>query len=362
MKKIIVSILALVMLFMLVACDEESSSEVIPSSESKIDSSSNESKVGSEPESEPEPEPEPEFHLGEMVSTDILEFTLDYAEFAIALHNGSAGDWKYICLPKDYDADKDDNSCFVAAMGHTLISLEFTAKNLNRVDMSIADQSDSKFLTVKYMDTEYVWECNSGLYPSKDGYDWEGVEGSAKTTPQEIMHFRTSADIATNVADLTDPFSISFELPTSSGEKEKFTYCITKEDIEAYKDREISLDEAVNAFRYDKPQEHFKNHLSEYTELSTEEITSLTRTDGVKMLMCHQDNSIDKKGNVFDGNGLITYYYKTTKVSLPYTITDNKLCIESSANTYQCSVYRITEDIYLLLNNGDVFGIILIES
>ena len=305
--------------------------------------------------------PVKEYHLGETVSTDILEFTLDYAEFAISLHNGTAGDWNYICLPKDYDSVKDSNSCFVAAIGHTLISLQFTAKNLNRVDTSFANTNNPAFLTVHYQETDYAWECNSGLYPSKDGYDWNGVEHEARIKPQETLHFRTSADIATSVGNVSDPFLITFALPMSTGEVEQFMYSVTEEDIKGYKDSEISLEEAISSFRYDKAHEYFNNHLSEFKKLDTEEILALTQTEGAKMLLCMQNESVDKKGNVFDGKSKITYFYKTTQVTVPYKVAENILQIDMNSTSYRCSVYMIKDNTYLLLNEGKVFGIILIE-
>ena len=274
MKKVFMIIMCIVLLFVLSSCgntetpasgtsssNNSTYSSEIKNDSSAIDENSTEPIESSEMVEESQPEPVETYRLGDTVTTDILEFTLDYAELAIALHSGSAGDWDDILTPKEYDAEKDTDAIYVASLGHTLVSIQFSAKNLNRVDLQIADSYDDSFLTVKYKETDYKWDCHTKIIPSQNGYDWDSVVNSAIVKPQQDMLFRTSSDIAVEVEKLTDSFMITFMLPTSSGKSQEYTYLITEQDIAAYKNREIPIEEAVSHFRYDKAQEYFKKHV-----------------------------------------------------------------------------------------------------
>ena len=64
------------------------------------------------------------FQLGDTVSTDIFEFTLDTAALTIALNNRTANDGtagNYF-TPKEYDTQQDAQNPLVASKGHTYAS------------------------------------------------------------------------------------------------------------------------------------------------------------------------------------------------------------------------------------------------
>lgn len=69
------------------------------------------------------------YKLGDTVSTDIFEFTLNAAEFTIALNNVNDDD-RY--TPKAYDPQDDADNPYVAPVGHTYAAFSYTVSNLNR--------------------------------------------------------------------------------------------------------------------------------------------------------------------------------------------------------------------------------------
>ncbi|MCD7717266.1 MAG: hypothetical protein LUI39_12600 [Lachnospiraceae bacterium] len=92
------------------------------------------------------------YRLGDSISTDIMDFTLDSAQFAIALENTYGDDY---LLPKEYDASDDAKNPFVASIGHTLVYFSMIITNNNRTSLNINDTfSDwtSSFVSVIYDD------------------------------------------------------------------------------------------------------------------------------------------------------------------------------------------------------------------
>ncbi len=218
MKKLLLMLLALTMCVSMCACGGDKNKSDASASESTSENSNEESRI-----SEPEVT---YYYIGDTVSTDIVEFTLDDAAFAIALNNNSGDNY---CTPKEYDAEEDYRNPYVANIGETLVFYEFTIKNLDRTTHIMALSS-----TVEYNDQQYdERDINKALYyhsntSNKDPYVWymDKVTESVALYAAETESHRAYTTIKTDVADLNDNFAITFSLSTSSGEKESFTYLI----------------------------------------------------------------------------------------------------------------------------------------
>lgn len=82
------------------------------------------------------PEDQPEqaegLALGETAETDIIKLSLDRADLAIALGNGSDYAFLYYLMPREYQAKRDADNPFVAAKGHTLVAVTVTISSLDR--------------------------------------------------------------------------------------------------------------------------------------------------------------------------------------------------------------------------------------
>lgn len=190
---------------------------------------------------------------GETVSTDLVEFTLDEAEFAIALVNSSDRDTglEKFFTPKEYDAEKDAKNPYVAAVGHTYAAITYTVNNLNRADTRIEGSRD--FVTVTYNGEDYVpeeWDSfrygaemhhqekmevsNGSAYTYKPG-EWHAVPGTVTSMllmAGEKTSYRAIVDIPVEVESLTDDFLITFTLPNSDETTSSFTYLVTQADAE----------------------------------------------------------------------------------------------------------------------------------
>lgn len=185
------------------------------------------------------------YSVGETVETDVVSFTLDRAELAIALENsmgvglaeaadGVAGGNFF--LPKEYDANDDAKNPFVAAKGHTLISMTFTVKNLDRSSVELCDWGLYQFITIKYNGNTYTGKSSSDdNFKSQIGAINENDEGWRDIRTSQIYvyggeatSYKVYIDIPTETESLSSPFEITFALPTSSGETQSFTYAINQ--------------------------------------------------------------------------------------------------------------------------------------
>ena len=101
--------------------------------------------------------------IGETVSTDIVELTLDRADFATALYNGISTeavlgqtpvDEIELGLPKEYDASADADNPYVAPVGHVLVAYTVTVSNHDRTALDLDEWSSSDFVTLTYSDQE----------------------------------------------------------------------------------------------------------------------------------------------------------------------------------------------------------------
>lgn len=186
--------------------------------------------------------------LGETVSTDIFEFTLNAAEFTVALNN--IKDEMYF-TPKEYDPNSDADNPFVAPVGHTYVAFSYTVENLNR---SSSEFHDGSFAAIKYDGKKYssmeegaYFQYNDEQYldadgklKSKKGGEWYSDPGNnllLLTGEKETR--RAFIDIETEIKDLTEDVEITVKIPNSEGKEESFTFLITAADRESYTKAEI---------------------------------------------------------------------------------------------------------------------------
>lgn len=188
------------------------------------------------------------YSVGETVETDIVAFTLDRAELAIALGNsmgvgtlqatdGPAGGDFF--LPKEYYAADDADNPFVAAKGHTLVSLTFTADNLDRSFVNLDGTNATRFIAVNYDGKTYTDDAD--LYhkgneinveygaENIDGAGWKSYSSNnILLSTGEKASYKCYVDIPVEISDLDSSFEITFNLPNSTKEAVPYTYSINQ--------------------------------------------------------------------------------------------------------------------------------------
>lgn len=174
------------------------------------------------------------YELGDTVSTDIVDFKLEKAQFTTACEN-VVGD--YYLLPREYDPSEDTDNPFVAPVGKTLVALSFTIKNNDRTIIDIAGYSKDWVLSwrVKYKEKKYYLEENydksrdldfDEAYIKRDDGTWTiSTSHNILLNPSETLAARTYGIIDTEVEDFNDPFEIIVNVKSSKGEEE-FTFTV----------------------------------------------------------------------------------------------------------------------------------------
>lgn len=173
------------------------------------------------------------YKIGEKVSTNTVEFTLDEAVFTIACSNSV--DDTYL-FPKEYDATKDSKNPFVAPVGKTLVALTFTIKNNDRTTLKVADSSAwNLYWKVSYNGEEYPLngqgDMDYGLIFRNAVFNvndsgWVKADTHNKyVNAGDTLSVRTYGTISTDVNNLDDGFDLIISIPSSNG-LETFTYSI----------------------------------------------------------------------------------------------------------------------------------------
>lgn len=303
--------------------------------------------------------------LGETVSTDIFEFTLNAAEFTIALNN--VNDDKRF-TPKEYDADDDADNPYVAPVGHTYAAFSYTVKNLNRASSEFHSGS---FATVKYDGKKYK-AMKDGAFFQYETEQYKDTDGSIKTRKAGEWYSNTSnnmllltneketrrarVELETEVKDLTADVEITFKIPNSEGKKEEFTYRVTAADRESYTKPEIemSLETALESFTNDASIAYFAEHLNEYKTVSGEDASKIL--PGKKWNVSYIITGA-ASGTIsgswtgtfrFEESGKIkdTYGYVNNR---SWSIDGDTIIIDGKMN---CEMRRVADRTYLLVCEG----------
>lgn len=178
--------------------------------------------------------PETYYQIGDTVSTNLFNFTLDAATLAIALENTRGENFGD---PKEYDPKDDNGNPYVAPTGHTYAAFTYTVENISR---SSVEFHSGNFVNVIYKNTEYTTtldEC-AELYYQDHQYYSNGSMHTKKantwySTPSRNMLVsagekqsrKTGADFAIETDSLADAFYLRVRIPSSTG-IEVFTYQI----------------------------------------------------------------------------------------------------------------------------------------
>ena len=175
--------------------------------------------------------------LEEMASTDLVDFTLEKAEFTYYVEN-TIDDTYY--LPTE---DKD--TIYAASLGNCLVALTFTMENKDRAgNISVCDISSEGWnpeFEVTYNKEKYELK---GFDLNKNDGDRFDLTHSAEVNLEtgemlethgasnylldagETVTLRTFGIINTEPENLTDGFDFSVKIPTVDGKYQKFTYTV----------------------------------------------------------------------------------------------------------------------------------------
>lgn len=182
------------------------------------------------------------YNVGDVVETDLVRLTLSDSALAVVLNNslpigtGFSIDNNYFC-PKEYVAEEDADNAFVAPKGSTLVFYELLIENLDRdyLELDSSFSSDNDFVTVTYNGTTYG---GSDFEEKEYGWVVRDVEGEQDWDSSPVSNllagvgekdlFRGCAEAPFEPESLEDSFEITFNLPTSDGSFESFTFIVNE--------------------------------------------------------------------------------------------------------------------------------------
>lgn len=305
---------------------------------------------------------EASYKLGDTVSTDIFEFTLNAAQFTIALNN--VKDDNYF-TPKEFDPADDSNNPYVAPTGSTYAAFSYTVKNLDRTDATFHSGS---FASVEY-DGEKSSVLKEGAYYLHQNKNIMETNGSIReypagewySDPSNNLHLMTGATetrrsyiaLGKNVEDLTSDVCLTVSIPNSSGKKVKFTYVVTETDRAAYDKPEIAItyEIAVATFKKEASRKYFAEHLNEYELLTDDALQVIKRTTSWDVVYVSSPG-ISWTGRFwFESDGRIRddYGYVNERT---WEINGDTIIIDGE---YVCEMRRIADRTYLLTRDSEPF-------
>lgn len=185
------------------------------------------------------------YGVGDSVETDIVRFTLDRAELAIAVENSGAATFgpgsdglakdSYF-MPKEYDPEDDANNPFVAAKGHTLVSITFSVENLDRASVELDDTLSDPLFSIEYDGVVYPNDesSNKGVdrgteygAENENGEGWKSCSlAGILLSAGQASSYKCYVDIPVEIDDLDSDFKVIVNLPNSAEETESFEYAI----------------------------------------------------------------------------------------------------------------------------------------
>lgn len=223
-KRILSIILCVAMSYSLCACGSEKSEEDIVSVES--------SEIVEDSEKTEMKEEATFVELGDTISTDILEITIDSAE--LAFFASSVNDNTYATPVENTDG------IFRTNKGHVFVCLKFGIKNTDRGRVSIGDNlgipfefyylKDDTELPLMQFDLNnadgmgYMDFTFAAIGNDKDSVLEKAGSSNKIFDANQYMYVQTLGIVNTEPQDLTDSFKLKIYLPNSSGEKEVFIY------------------------------------------------------------------------------------------------------------------------------------------
>lgn len=182
------------------------------------------------------------YSVGDTVETDLVRLTLNDSALAVALNNslpvgtGFSIENDYFC-PKEYVAEEDADNAFVAPKGSTLVFYELLIENLDRdyLELDSSFGSDDDFVTVTYGDTSYGGD---DFEEKRYGWSVRDVEGEQDWDSAPVSNllagvgekdlFRGYVEAPFEPESLEDSFEITFNLPSSDGSFESFTFVVNQ--------------------------------------------------------------------------------------------------------------------------------------
>lgn len=226
------------------------------------------------------------FSLGDTVSTNIAEFTLHSAEFAIALNNSmlySSGQYSTpddYYTPAEYDASADTRGMDVAPTGKSFVYICATIKNNDRG--SSLNLEDGIFYVTYEGETSYL-DIDFGATNEYDA-GWEKYTSSnLLVSSGKSTTVRTSGEFSLEPDSLEDTFILMVKLPNSDGDWEEFLFEVTEDDRAAIEAEEAAaiaawentLEGAVANFKEESGQAYFIEHMDEYPIVSGSEMEDI---------------------------------------------------------------------------------------
>jgi len=199
-----------------VAVEEAESTEEVDGEESSEDATAEE-------------EAQVTYHIGDTVSTDLVEITLEDAGFAIAMESswpfgeGISPSEDHLLTPKEYDSTDDAKNPYVASIGHTLVYLTFSANNLDRSSLPLDYIASA----------EYGGEAYESWTISADDH-WYAVRTDfthAASVVSNILlstggphQYRGYFDIPVEPSSLDETFLLTLYLPNPDGSLSAFVF------------------------------------------------------------------------------------------------------------------------------------------
>ena len=299
------------------------------------------------------------YKLGDTVETDVVKIQLLGAKYTYALNRTMDSEY---ALPKEYNADEDNGNPYVAGKGNTLASFEFYIENMDRSSVDVGGAFNDTFITVNFDGKTYENEVEF-IGKSEDYINWESnLSDNILLLAGKKGYYRGYMNIDTDVKNLDQAITIEFHLPNSEGKTDKFIFNVTPEDRTSFKGVEISLDTAIKNFRKKVANEYFQNHMSEYTKITGDEIT--TAINGRKYNVSENGwegtFKFEESKKIYEGGNKYAVGY-TNKRS--WKVEDNKLVLswvtsKGETKSNYCEVYLVKEGTYLLVEDSKPFGIL----
>lgn len=303
--------------------------------------------------------------LGDTVKTDIVSFKLVTGKFTYALVNTNGDEF---ATPKEYNAEQDNKNPYVAAKGHTLASFTFYLENLDRSSIDIGGSFNSKFGSIKYGKDSYGDTNDSKVVfkaSSEDNLNWKSYSsGNILLQAGEKGYYRAYIDIPTDVENLDDTMELTIYLPTSKDKTESFTFVVSKEDRETYKE-EISEEAAIKNLNKKIVQEYFNNKLTNYSSITGDEIK--TSIEGKKFNVTTIDGgtwqgtfTFETSGKIYEGGNKYATGYVNQRT---WNISGNILNLswvngKGETKTESYEVKKVKDGVYLLVTDNKVTGIL----